>query len=272
MPHSDSCRTSARRSGSSECADHDDAHAFLFHPAQRRWPIAMGNSAFFDPCYRRLGHVAGRFAELSSLSFIAIVAAVAGVALGNYVLVKNGWEAASVSGQQELERQIAVQRGQPSLAPVRSAAPERYVCQGCDASLIQNEAIADDFQPFDASPLPPLPPYRPMERHIALPDIPVLAADRTAPDAVRRRSARPAAARAAISAAVAAVPVLAADRKAAPSETTVDVAASGAPSVTEPPDAGLTLPKMAAMPSRPKTGAPVDVAPKGDEMREAIIP
>jgi hypothetical protein len=123
------------------------------------------------------------------VAVIALVAGFGGVALGDFAMSGGTSEPLTRSGAEELMEQ-ATNAASPVSRPADDLAPGNYVCHGCDARISNEPELTDDFAPFDPSPLPAYRP-EPEERRRA-DDLPVIEADRTAPDALRRRAAQPA--------------------------------------------------------------------------------
>jgi hypothetical protein len=134
-----------------------------------------------------------RIRRLLTVSASIVIGATGGVLLGNFALSGIG-ERPVVTGAEEL-RSLAGNLAAAPVSTTRDLAPDRYVCEGCDASPVNEAALADDWRPFDSTPLPA---YQPEQDSRPAVRLPVLAADRvpTRPD---------------VPAAVKAVPVLAAD-------------------------------------------------------------
>ncbi len=139
-----------------------------------------------------------RLRRVLTVSASIALGATGGVLLGNFALSGVGAQSA-LTGAEEL-RALGGNSAAGEAQSRTDLSPERYECQGCDASPINQAAMADGWQPFDSRPLPP---YRSEDAPLPPPPpqavrLPVLAADRDA--------ARPD-----VPPAVRGVPVLAAD-------------------------------------------------------------
>ncbi len=128
--------------------------------------------------------------RIAVAAMLVLGAAAGGYALGNFATATDSGALSNGSDMRSGAEELAAEAATINRAsPARAApdAPNGYVCEGCDSRSTNEMAVADDFQPYDSAPLPP---YRtPPEDRVS--DLPVIEADRAAPDAARRRAATP---------------------------------------------------------------------------------